>query len=361
MDMLSNKNVADEGFSVKQTNIAKGIACILLLTHHLFYSPNSYAWWKSLFMMGNEPIESVVAVLCRVCVTIFLLLSGYGVNEVLNKKLSAETGNGFMQILRTSLRFVWKLWAGYAVVFVLFVPWQSLFGRHPYTSALDFALDFAGLSDLFGSPTMNATWWYMSLALVSYALVPFFKPLLRKTPELSFVVAMVFFALFLLRGGIFQSYVFMFGMILSEMRVFNRLGIVKKKASYRWVVCIAFVLIAAVLRYITVSWMDIVFAISIIMLSYVCLSTVKFLSVSLEFVGKHSANIFFFHSFLYLYNFRSFVYAPKYAPLILVAFIAECLLISMVLEGLKKLLFIQKGIDYIGNLIGGKVNKSSSK
>ena len=66
-------------FDKRQTNIAKGVAVLLLLWHHLFYNnPKSYGKFISVLNINKVPVESVIADLCKVCVAVFLLLSGYG-------------------------------------------------------------------------------------------------------------------------------------------------------------------------------------------------------------------------------------------------------------------------------------------
>lgn len=341
-------------FTVKQTNIAKGIACILLLCHHLFYSTNSYARFTSLWVLNGVPIESKIAVMCKVCVTIFLFLSGYGINEAINKRLSLSN-TPVKTLLRSSSRLLWKLWAGYIVVFLLFVPWQGLFGRHPYTSVSDFVWDVLGISYITGAHTMNETWWFMSLAIVSYAIAPLFKIVLMKKKTLILAIVPPLFLLYSLYGGLFWCYAFICGMIASEVGILNTLQekFTQSKPIYVWFVCGTLVLSTGFLRYLSPAFGDFPFAVAIVIASFLCVSKLRIFSIPLEFIGKHSANIFFFHSFLYAYNFQTFVYAPKYAPLILLVFIAECLAVSVVIEFIKKLTSAQKGIRFVEKVIEG--------
>ena len=66
-------------FDKRQTNIAKGVAVLLLLWHHLFYNkPEYYERFTSIFVYQGVPIECRIATFCKVCVAIFLVLSGFG-------------------------------------------------------------------------------------------------------------------------------------------------------------------------------------------------------------------------------------------------------------------------------------------
>lgn len=65
-------------FDKRQTNIAKGLAIIILLWHHLFYNGNTFV---SLLSFQGRSIEHIIAQSGKVCVAIFVLLSGYGLYQ----------------------------------------------------------------------------------------------------------------------------------------------------------------------------------------------------------------------------------------------------------------------------------------
>lgn len=59
---------------------------------------------------------------------------------------------------------------------------------------------------------------------------------------------------------------------------------------------------------------------------------------SLSFLGKHSMNIFLFHTFIYYYWFKDFIYYTRNPLLIFMILLSVCLVISMGIEYLKKVL-----------------------
>lgn len=353
----NNEDIQYEtGFTVEQTNIAKGIACILLLFHHLFY--NAYEkthLFTPLVFLNDKPIEGYLSSLCKICVAVFLVLSGYGVAESIDKKIKTMSVKKKSIVFRICFRLLFKLWSGYAVIYLLFVPWQPLFERHPYRSILDGIIDFMGLAELFQTPTMNETWWFMSVAIFSYLIAPFFYCIL-KYKALAFNVAIACFGFMLVFGNIFWCCFFMFGMILSKINFFEKLSQNQCSKRYKWMMSFCFLMLAALLRFMQPYWMDGIFALSIILFSYLCVSEIKFICNILQFIGKHSANIFMFHTFIYYYNFTEFIYAPKYAPLILLWLLIICILISVLIEDIKKVTYLQKGIDYISRKIEGNIS-----
>lgn len=66
-------------FDKRQTNIAKGIAILMLLWVHLFRNiPEKFDEYRSLFIFRGTPVEALFGVFCGVCVSTFVFLSGYG-------------------------------------------------------------------------------------------------------------------------------------------------------------------------------------------------------------------------------------------------------------------------------------------
>ena len=63
-------------FTKNDTLVAKGVATILLLVHHLFYTTNNDF---SAFIMSKEGWVDL-AKIGKICVAMFLILSGYGLS-----------------------------------------------------------------------------------------------------------------------------------------------------------------------------------------------------------------------------------------------------------------------------------------
>lgn len=77
---LSIMNKIDYRISLNETNAIKGIAIIAMLVHHLFYEHPEY----------GEPTFQL-ALIGKVCVAIFLFLSGYGLSVQYSKILNIDS------------------------------------------------------------------------------------------------------------------------------------------------------------------------------------------------------------------------------------------------------------------------------
>ncbi len=58
---------------------------------------------------------------------------------------------------------------------------------------------------------------------------------------------------------------------------------------------------------------------------------------ALAFLGKHSMNIFLFHTFVYSYYFSDFIYSDPNPLIIYAKLLAVCLPLSMAIEWFKRL------------------------
>ena len=67
-------------FSKQDTAVVKGIAALMLVCHHFFMGilPAPIDW-------ANNELWTIAATLSKVCVAIFVILSGYGINESYKK------------------------------------------------------------------------------------------------------------------------------------------------------------------------------------------------------------------------------------------------------------------------------------
>ena len=64
--------------TVQDSNVLKGIAILIMLWHHLFLRPE----YNDIVIHGHS-IAQEIAIMCKVCVAIFVFVSGYGLTEKL--------------------------------------------------------------------------------------------------------------------------------------------------------------------------------------------------------------------------------------------------------------------------------------
>ena len=75
------------------------------------------------------------------------------------------------------------------------------------------------------------------------------------------------------------------------------------------------------------------------------ISSMKSLGRSLEFIGKHSMNIFLFHTFIYYIYFPNLIYWSRNPILIYMTLLVSCLCISVMIEWLKNTIGFDGSMD----------------
>lgn len=329
----SNIETKRSFFTNRHTNVAKGIALLLLLFHHLGLNPE-------LGLFKNESGYYIIAKQCKVCVSIFLILSGYGLNASLNNKKIYKISD----IIKFSFRHLIKLLMSYWKIFIIFVIFGCATGKrtleiYGVNKWINLIIDFFGLADLFSTPTYNATWWFMSLIIIIYMLFPVLKVILKKSPLVLLIIGMS-----LRNFDLINFYpemnkyiiVFCLGMIFSEYNIFDKLNKLSKLLSIRLINSIMFLIFAIYSRYKIGGIYDIVAAFSIIFISNTIFCNIKGVSSILEILGKNSGNIFMFHTFIYKYFFNNEIAKLNSWILMYIVLIVSTLLISIIIDDFAK-------------------------
>lgn len=343
-------------FSLRQTNIAKGVATLLLLFHHLFLNLSTRSTPReiiSLFNIGNVSIEEVFASYAKVCVSIFVILSAYGLYKSSASKI---TNNHY---IKSSALFVknhlLKLMFSFWLIYIIFAGLGFFVGHNPIAALGDkplvsFFADFTGFAYYLSTETLNPTWWFMGLIIVLYVLFPLLKKSLDKFYVLLLVITFLITFIPFNNTKISYNFVlylwaFVLGMLIAKFNLFERFYSIITRQYQRVIISTICMLVCFIARYLLGEngrYADPYFAISIIVFCYFTLSKIPFLSGFLNQLGVYSGDIFMFHTFIYAIYFGDFIYSFKYPIIIYVVLLVICMAIAFVLDMIKKHLGINK-------------------
>ena len=342
-------------FTQKHTNICKGIAIILMYIHHLFGDANAEGMDRVVFNWLSAEQWVAFGQICKICVAIFVFLTAYGTSlQIENGKVGEAA----------SVRRYKKLLMGFWVIYVdsqivsLFVErtrisvyGSNIIGRWFYT-----ILDSLGLARAFGTPTYNATWWYMSFAVILIFIIP----MLYKVVETWGVSVLVLIAIVPRMAGMDMStyfwwYIFtvILGIYCAQNHIFGEIYSCMRRIPVLyycgWVIVAGLLYCLIFIRksYGYASTIDGLVAFCICYLVYAYLEKIKFINVILECLGKHSMNMFLIHTFIKTYFLNEWTYSFKYPILIIGVLILDTLAISILIEIEKKFLgLIRKVIQH---------------
>ena len=155
-------------FTIDDSLKAKGVGIMLLIFHHLFFTKARFEPY-GIQMSFSENTLITVANACRICVWIFVFISAYGLTIQFEKTAGKESAGKF--VFRRWYSLMKPFWFIYVlVVCVLCICGISLARYEGAVSNV--ILDFFGVADLVGSPTLSGTWWYMAYAQIMLILMP---------------------------------------------------------------------------------------------------------------------------------------------------------------------------------------------
>lgn len=343
--------MTDKSFflSLKDTNVLKGVALLMLLFHHLFYVQKGL--YDDIQLTSTHALVQDIGIWCKLCVAIFIFLSGYGLT------VGAMKTNGI-----TNLRyFYWhrftKLLLNYWFIWLIFVPVSVfVFGRtfsDAYQSHIipKLILDFFGIINCFGWYGYNATWWFYSCIIVLYFCFPFLYRMQERNPILTMatIVSICFLPTPLFASAKIYFASFYMGMVVCRYQN-NTLKITPPNHQILWWIVFA---LLSVERFIVhdVLFFDAFLTLALVM-TYKSIRLPQLAASVFNFFGKHSMNIFLFHTFIYYYWFRDFIYASRNPIIIYLILLAICLVVSLTLEYIKKIILFDKFVNYIDSLYG---------
>ncbi len=226
-----------------------------------------------------------------------------------------------------------------------------------------------GLSDIFATPTFLATFWYMGLAQILIWIMPLQIYIYAKFgPKILMVIS-------LLPITIKFSYVYLkqymfciaLGIICVDRDILVRIAdrkIIKNSSIVNKILkFILYLLILYVLTRLRQSktfdnillpiWDGII---SVILISFLFEYINKLYGISaiLQFLGKHSMNIFLIHNFIRIVWYYDFTYSFQNWILIVLVLLAISLIISIIIELLKRLIGFNKIVAFVQEKYAGK-------
>lgn len=345
--MTTSTNGCNRIFPKESSDMAKGIAILLMLFYHLFSTATDNAIMQVNYSPLPENLFLTLAKFGNICVPVFIFLTSYGISV----KIFRNEG----QTLKESYKGTWRragmllarfffMFAFVNLIWFRYFNYALCYGEGKQ-GVLAFITDALGLSHFFGTPSLNMTWWYMSIAYTLVFLVPLMAYLCKKTGTpfigiaflLPFLLPMEYDIsryFFVIAAGIFAAYTNLIEKIINAKFPFY----------LRWILEAGFLVFSVFARENEFVHENLLYladgfiAFGIVLFAADFIAAVPVVRNVFAFLGKHSMNIFFVHTFFYLILYRDFVFRFRYAGVTFLILLALSLALSLVLYGLWKLL-----------------------
>lgn len=314
--------------------IIKGVGILLMLIHHLFYNPDSRVLYDDIvFNIHGRELGLVhqMGIYGKLCVALFVFLSGYG--------LAIYTPKETFCLKDFYLRRFTKLYLNYWFIVLLFVPigvfvfgrtLTDAYGSHVILKAV---LEFFGILNMFGGLGYNPTWWFYSCIILLYLLYPLLnRSLTHHFLSIITTCVIISFGVTVPIIGPIAWYLLPFaaGIVVAKLPVeyFDRIKPIEAISC--------FILLSAIRNFSgnMIVIIDTLLCISLAVFVYHFKfnGLLKAVFVSL---GKHSMNMFLFHTFIFYYWFRDETYYFRNPVIIFLQLVAVSYLLSVIIEFVK--------------------------
>lgn len=327
--------------SLSDSNVLKGVALLLLLCHHLF--SDQVGMFDDIHLYKNHYLVQDIGIMCKLCVSVFVFLSGYGLSVKCQKE-------GISNLKAFYVGRIGKLMLNYWFFWIVFVPigifvfgrtLDDAYGHHHVF--LQTMLDIGGLLDMFGWMSYNPTWWFYSCILLLYVLFPFLYQLTVRKPLVAVLLSLaISFCPFGTIGPI-KFYVISFVMGI----IFATKSVRVPRAAYVILLLLLFIATRPLMKYpLYVIW-DV--GGSLLLVFALCRMRLgdNWVRRMFVFLGRHSMNIFLFHTFIYRFWFSDYIYCSRQPILIFLSLLAVCLPLSVLLEHVKKWIRFDKLVNRV--------------
>ena len=346
----------------------KGLAIILMLFHHLFLNKERFINFSGAYFPINENLLINISIACKICVSIFAFISGYG----LYYSLESYSGGFFCWIKQHLIKTLSSFWFialfFYGAVFLLNYFFNfyncTLPSNNIFMNIIYIFLDIIGISNLINTFTLCGTWWYIGTAIFFILISPLLYNLIKKyTFTILILIALIpyIFKLGYPGGENTLTYLPIFGcgMYFANNKLFNKVteykisnnSIISTIIKFTILLGGGFVCIVITMK--TEMKKDnlwpvfyCVFPMIVILLCKLYIFKIVTIAKSLQFLGLHATNIWLCHTFIRENLLRFYSYFPHFIICFLLLLLLSIIL-SFIFIGIRKILRYDNFINYL--------------
>lgn len=347
----------------RDTDILKGISIILMLFYLMFSGVNldfiEYYQIQSFFPSLN--IWGRLGEFGVISFSIFIFIGGYTF-----ARISKERTDTALDLKKQALTRYIKLAFDFFFVYIIIVC-TSFLGRDlnevygtGFSKWFYAFVDAIGLQGVFGTPTLNESWFYMGVAIVFTLFAPFWVNGYRKWGGLICILAIVAPYIFKI-DNFFLNYlgVFSLGIWCAEENILEflkRFKVAKQIVIDKVLKLILCILVSIIALYI--KWnigyiyiMDLFLVLGISYFGYEYLSDLGVIGNIIAFIGRHSINIWMISFVMQRFYLTKYIYSLRYSLFVFIAILSCSLLSSVLLETIKRWFGFDKAIIKISESI----------
>lgn len=324
--------------SKKQSNHLKAIAILMMLCLHLF-NRDYNGLFSPLIFIGEKPLSFYISLFCDACVPIFAFVSGYGLYIKFEKDK--------VSFIKSNLIRIKKLYINLWLIIIIFPLGFGLLFNTPDIpgSVLTFLLNSSGFYTSY-----NPSWWFLTTYILFVVSSSFWFSVFNRIHKFFFfiILLILYIVSFYLRNyktldfelpfinwflrqvilffcTLFQ---FMLGPYLYKFYMKSYLNNYLHTLKYKGILFLIGILLLIFLHALIPNFFIAPFTGIVFIILFIQLKLHKNIVLFLDFMSKHSTNIWLTHMFFYLIFFSTFIYSFRFPILIFFALVTLCILSS---------------------------------
>lgn len=356
-------NIKKDEFDKVHTSYCKGIAIIFMIVHHLFWNVPNIG-----IKLGDMTISQRVGIVGKVCVSIFLILSGIGLYKTYNKNIDKKYFYS-KHLVKLYFNYMFTVITSVIIIVVLFPSkFNDMIGFN-INGFLKLILSLTGYQYIIGYQGINAAWWFMSVILTCYLLFPIILRVINKHPLriLIFSFLLSFINIVKInRLGVLDIISWMFpfvlGCYISHENLFEKIKININLSSnterkYKKILLILTMLFFTIIRSLVSPQgiagikIDYILAVLIILNVYILFENLNISKKVICYLGNKSMDIYYIHMFISNYLFVDLVYGINNTFVMVFVVILFSLIWSYILDFIRLKIKFKNIINRCNELI----------
>ena len=311
-------------FNAKRSKYIKGLAIVLMLFHHLFAFDNRIinVSYVTIGKIGDQTIENYIGIFSRICVPIYLFVSGYGLYYCYLGKNKVKYKDLQKRILNI-LKIYW-------VILIVFLLLGIVLGKQQF-SVIEFIKNMLTISCSY-----NQEWWFLNTYIILVLLFPVIKKIIDNTTSKNLIYLILTSFVITLVSGKLLSYnfimsnevlkvtlnitayqsTFILGGIFCNLNIYDKVYHNMKDTYLNNIIIQSSIIFICVWLRGRHNIIDFIMVPVFIYSSIICIEKFKLENV-FSYLGKHSTNMWLTHSFFCYYYFKEELFSAKYSLIIL--------------------------------------------
>lgn len=334
-------------FTIDDSLKIKGIAILFMIFHHLFRLEEFSRGYDVNFFPLTIGRTAQIATFMKICVPIFVFLSGYGLLASY-EKMKDKKNFFLVRYLKLMPTFWFVAVVSFVVIQIFTGDVSAYYLSHDiYYGFANILFDILGINGLVPVNNYSVNWWYIGASLIFIFLLPILYKSAKKYGWFNIGLAIVMIPRIFNINNVSTTtalpYIFIFylGMVAYNFNLFEKIKTIKLNIFIKFLFYLAILLVLYLIHshYPRNQFWELHFGfipLIVILFAYEFIIKIPGLSFILKKLGEHSYIMFLTHGFIIEY-FKDFIYSFDHMILIMLVLTIISFLVSVLITLLMKI------------------------